>query len=335
MDWQIIGHEWAAQILQKHIQQNSVRHAYLFSGAPGIGRRSLAVRFAQAINCIQPPEPGLPCGTCRLCKQIEKGQQADLSIVQSEEDSSNIKVDQIRELQRSLSLSPYEAKYRIAILKNFQEANASAQNALLKTLEEAPDKVILFLTVDSVENLLPTIVSRCEILRLRPMPVETLYQTLQELWHVETDLAFELAHLTNGRIGLAHQYMVDPESLEQLHIWLEDSFELLRQGNQDRFNYAEKITDRRKKSNTKENLRTIYITWLNLWRDIFLTAGGSEMPLTYVQFNGLTRQVANQITLEEALAQMQRLEMALDQLNANLNQRLLTENILYHWPRVN
>ncbi len=148
MDWQIIGHEWAAQILQKHIQHNSVRHAYLFSGAPGIGRRSLAVRFAQAINCTQPPEPGIPCGTCRLCKQIEKGQQADLAIIQSEEDSSNIKVDQIRELQRSLSLSPYEAKYRIAILKNFQEANASAQNALLKTLEEAPEKVILFLTVE-------------------------------------------------------------------------------------------------------------------------------------------------------------------------------------------
>ena len=108
MDWHIIGHEWAAQILQKHIQQNNVRHAYLFSGAPGIGRRSLAVRFAQAINCTQPPEPGLACGICRLCTQIEKGQQADLSIIQSE-DSSNIKVDQIRELQRSLSLSPYES----------------------------------------------------------------------------------------------------------------------------------------------------------------------------------------------------------------------------------
>ncbi len=167
------------------------------------------------------------------------------------------------------------------------------------------------------------------------MPVETLNQTLQDVWDVDPDLAYELAHLTSGRIGLAHKYMIDPEILEQLHYWLEDSFELLRQGNQDRFNYVEKITDRRKKDNTKENLRTIYITWLNLWRDIFLTVSGSTMPLTYVQFAGLTRQVANQISLDEALTQMQRLETALDQLNANLNQRLLTENIVHSWPRVN
>ena len=62
MEWMIHGHEWAAQILQKHIAQNNVRHAYLLSGAPGIGRRSLAIRFAQAMNCLQPPAPGQPCG---------------------------------------------------------------------------------------------------------------------------------------------------------------------------------------------------------------------------------------------------------------------------------
>ena len=220
MDWQILGHEWAAQILQKHIAQNSVRHAYLFSGAPGIGRRSLAMRFAQAINCIQPPQPGIPCGVCRLCTQIEKGQQPDLAIVESAEDSSTIKVDQIRELQRSLSLSPYEAKYRVAILKNFQEANASAQNALLKTLEEAPEKVILILTTDAVENLLPTIISRCEVLRLRPMPVEDLAQALEEKWESDPDLAFELAHLTNGRIGLSRQYLKQPERVEEPPSWV-------------------------------------------------------------------------------------------------------------------
>lgn len=334
MDWQIIGHEWAAKILQKHIAQNSVRHAYLFSGAPGIGRRSLAIRFAQAINCTNPIKPGLPCQTCRICTHIAKGQQTDLSIVQSEEDSAIIKVDQIRALQRSLSLSPYEAKYRIAILNNFQEANPSAQNALLKTLEEAPKKVILLLTTDSVENLLPTIISRCEVLRLRPMPVDQLTQTLQEKWTVEADLARELAHLTNGRIGLAHRYIQNPEELEELHNWLEDSFTLLKQGNQDRFNFAEKITDRRRKANSKENLQQRYITWLNLWRDIFLAASGSTMPLTYIQFSTYTREAASQIDVEEALTQMKHLEKGLEQLKANLNQRLLTENILLNWPRL-
>lgn len=332
MDWQIFGHEWAATILQKHLQQHNVRHAYLFSGAPGIGRYTLAIRFAQAINCLQPPQPGQPCRECRICKQIEKGQQPDLAILQSEEDSSTIKVDQIRELQRSLSLTPYEARYRIAILKNFQEATPSAQNALLKTLEEAPEKVILLLTADAAENLLPTITSRCEILRLRPMPVEDLSHTLKATWQVDPDLALELAHLTNGRLGLAVQYLNTPETLEELHRWLEDSFDLLKKDTQARFDFADTITDRRKKANTKDALRQRYMTWLTLWRDIFLTASGSAMPLTYIQFVGMTRAAAHQTGAEIALKQMQALETGLEQLNANLNQRLLTETLLLNWP---
>ncbi len=334
MDWQIYGHEWAAAILQKHLQQNGVRHAYLFSGAPGIGRRSLAIRFAQAINCTQPPQPGYPCGECRVCKQIAKGQQPDLTILESEEDSSTIKVDQIREIQRSLTLSPYEAKYRIAILKNFQEATPSAQNALLKTLEEAPEKVILFLTADSAENLLPTITSRCEILRLRPMPVEQLSETLTDKWEVDPDLAFELAHLTGGRLGLAVRYFKDPEILETIHHWLEDSFELMHQDIQARFDFVESITDRRKKANSKESLQQLYMTWLTLWRDIFLTASDSAMPLTYIQYAGLIRDAANQTGTETAFEQMRSLEKGLDQLNANLNQRLLTETLLLNWPKL-
>ncbi len=111
-------------------------------------------------------------------------QQADLHIVAPETEGGMIKVDQIRDLQRSLILSPYEAKYRIALLLNFHQANANAQNALLKTLEEAPRKVILLLTADSAESLLPTISSRCEILRLRPTGIDSLAAALEERWQV-------------------------------------------------------------------------------------------------------------------------------------------------------
>ena len=105
-------------------------------------------------------------------------QQADLHVVTPEKDGGMIKVDQIRDLQRSLILTPYEAKFRIALILNFQRANVNAQNALLKTLEEAPRKVILLLTADSAESLLPTISSRCEILRLRPTSIEYLTTSL-------------------------------------------------------------------------------------------------------------------------------------------------------------
>src|SRR5512135_717995 len=120
MEWKILGQEWAADLLAQHIARQEVRHAYLFSGPPGVGRRSLALHFAQALNCTAPPQPGQPCGTCRTCLQTEAMQQVDLAVIQARDADGNpqeggtLKIDQIRDLQRSLSLSPYEAHYRVA-----------------------------------------------------------------------------------------------------------------------------------------------------------------------------------------------------------------------------
>jgi DNA polymerase-3 subunit delta' len=335
MDWQIYGHEWASQILQKHIIQNNVRHAYLFSGPPGIGRRSLAIRFAQAINCIQPPSPGEPCGECRICKQTEKMQQVDLTITKSLEDSKTIKVEQVRELQNSLSLSPYEAKYRVALLLNFQEATPNAQNALLKTLEEAPSKVILIITADSVENLLPTIVSRCEILRLRPLSIQQCTAALNEHWQIPNEMATELAHLTAGKIGQAVGYHQDPEQMEKLHQLVQDVFDLLGSSLVERFSYAEQATDMRRKNVNRDSLGLMLQTWLSLWRDFYICASGSDMPLTYINFQSLSQKTAEQIDHDLIHGQLLRLESALTQLDQNLNSKLLLETLLLDWPQGN
>ncbi len=330
----IHGHEWAAQILQKHIEQNNVRHAYLLSGAPGIGRRSLAIRFAQAINCLQPPAPGQPCGECRLCKQIARLQQADLTVTQSLDDARSIKVEQIRELQSGLSLAPYEAKYRIALLLNFQEATPNAQNALLKTLEDAPSKVILLMTADSVENLLPTIVSRCEILRLRPLSVENCTSALQEHWQIPAELALELAHLTAGKIGQAVRYYQDQDHLEKLHQLVQDVFDLLGSSLVERFDYAERVSDLRRKNVTRESIEFMLQTWLSLWRDFYICASASNMPLTFLNFKSYSQQTAEKLGESVIYKQLLRLERALMQLDTNMNSRLLMESLLLEWPRI-
>ncbi len=133
MHWDMLGHEWAVNLLREHVAQGNFRHAYLITGPQGVGRRTLALRFAQALNCPQPLSPGEPCRTCRTCTQIENMQHPDLAIVQAERAGSVLKVDQVRELLPSLSLAPYQANYRVALFLRFEEANQNAANALLKT----------------------------------------------------------------------------------------------------------------------------------------------------------------------------------------------------------
>jgi DNA polymerase-3 subunit delta' len=178
MNWNLIGHEWAVQMLKQHILQGAHRQAYLFTGPENVGRGTLALRFAQALNCPELNELGESCYECQTCNRLGRFVHPDLSIVEAERKGGQLKVDQIRNLQHGLSLAPYDAKYRIAILRNFEEANRQAANALLKTLEEPPQKVILILTAASSDSLLPTIVSRCEVIRLRPVSSAILIEGL-------------------------------------------------------------------------------------------------------------------------------------------------------------
>ena len=141
-------------------------------------------------------------------------QHADLAVIQAEERGGSLKVDQVRELQYSLALAPYEARYRIALLLRFEEATTSAMNALLKTLEEPAPQVILLLTAESGESLLPTIVSRCEILRLRPLPAAQVMQGLNDRWGIEQEQAQLAAHVSGGRPGYALQLCQEPVQLE-------------------------------------------------------------------------------------------------------------------------
>ncbi len=328
MPWNIIGHEWAASLLEQHIARGEMRHAYLFCGPPGVGRRTLALRFAQALNCDQPPQPGQPCGLCRTCSQIARMQHADLSIVQALEDASTIKVEQIRDLERGLALSPYSARYRVALLLNFEQATASAQNALLKTLEEAPEKVILLLTAGSPENLLPTIVSRCEVIRLRPLAVDALQAALADQRGVEPGEARRLAHLSGGRPGYALRLLEEKNLDEQRRQWIGELRRLLAGRRLERFQTAENL------AKDRDLLRQAFEVWLSYWRDLLICASGSSAPLTNLDYEADLRAAAGQIDLPTARARTADLENALTDLDANLNPRLLCEVLLLDWPRI-
>ena len=326
-NWNLTGHEWAVDMLKKHVIHGTTRHAYLFSGPPGLGRRTLALRFAQAVNCQTPVSAGIPCGTCRDCKQIEAMQHADLSIVQADSEGGTLKVDQIREVRKSITYKPYQSKYRVALFLRFQEANDNAANALLKTLEEAPSYAVLILTADNPEQLLPTILSRCEVLRLRPLKIEDVKKDLESRG-VESGRAKLIAHISGGRPGYARRLVRDDLLLEKREERLNDLLTLLPASRVEKFKYADQL------SKDKDSMRQTILFWLSYWRDVLLRVAGAETPLVNIDRNMEIEFIAGRLDLSTARKVVSEHESALEKMDRNVNSKLLLEVLLMDLPQM-
>lgn len=322
-NWGLIGHHWAVELLQSHLAQGGPRHAYLFTGPRGIGRRTLALRFAEALNT---DPAGTVDPTSRLHRQYQQMLHPDLSVVQRQEGDRDLKIDAVRELQHTLSLAPYMSNYRIALLLNFEEANPNAANALLKTLEEPNPRVVLLVTAESSEALLPTIVSRCEVVRLRPVPLEQVAKGLQSQFGVEAEQAQLLAHISSGRPGYACYLSENPEILAQRQDWLDEHITMLAGDRVTRFAYAQEM------SKDKELLPQQLLVWLAYWRDVLMRVTDSRAPLVNLDRSEEISHLAAGLDLPTTRRTVLALERTLDELRANINLRLAAETLLLELP---
>ena len=321
--WPVVGHEWAAAHLDRAIRHGRVRHAYLITGPDRIGKTTLARAFAAALNCTGAPQP---CGKCRACTLIARDAHPDVTLVEAESEGSTLKIEQVRALQQTLALRPYEARYRVAILRRFHEAKPTAQDALLKTLEEPSPDTVLILTADAVDHLLPTIVSRCQPLHLRPLPVQTVRAALEQRWGAPPDAARMLAQLSAGRIGWAIRAFQDPSELEERTAALAALEKALRGSRRTRFALVEQL------SLEKPALLTLLDTWLIYWRDVLLIASGSQSPITnYDRAKDLSL-LAQISGVGGALAALDATRRTIDGLGKNANARLVMEVLMLDYP---
>jgi DNA polymerase-3 subunit delta' len=333
MSWTLIGHQWAVRMLDAHIMQDALKHAYLITGPDSIGKRTLAMQFAQAVNCSDYSQGGEVCGQCRACLLTPKGTFPDLHWVASEREGDVLKVDQVRQLQRQLALAPFEGRYRVAVLPRFQEASESAANALLKTLEEPPPQVILLLTAHSRESLLPTIVSRCEVLDLRPVALQVLEEAL--LAHgAEAQQAHLLASLAGGRPGWALRMLSDPSALEQRHQLMAELSSILNQSKVERFKYSASLA--RAKSTDASRKQTVFAleTWLGLWRDALVHTLGDEKMIRNIDQEKILSQLATHTTPDELFQAARATEQALDSIEQYANVQLTLENLMLDYPSI-
>lgn len=200
---QIIGHENIIQHLQNAIVSNKVSHAYILHGEDGMGKKTLAAEFAKTLQC---EEKGiLSCGRCKSCLQADTGNHPDIIRVTHEKYS--IGVDDIRlQVNADIQVKPYYSSYKIYLIEDADRLTEQAQNALLKTIEEPPEYAVILLLTNNLSVILPTILSRCVTLNLKPVDKQQIKEYLMSSHKIPDYMAEVAAAFSGGNVGKAIKY---------------------------------------------------------------------------------------------------------------------------------
>ncbi len=338
--WPIWGHSAQASQLAQAIEFGRVRHAYLIAGPDGIGKSKLAQIFAQALNCTSPSMPGVPCGACLSCRKIERGTHPDVqtfSLATQEAMSdrktgknTTLTIETVRQLCSATALRPLEGDWRVILVEDAESMQEVAQEALLKTLEEPPQFMVLMLLADDAEILLPTIRSRCQIIDLRPVNHVAIAEGLFGVGVLEPDIEV-ISSLSAGRPGWAIRAAKDPklvaskgEAIGRALGWIEASgyYRLVT---------AVRLGDSFTRART-EIYRDLDIV-LGVWRDVLLLATEVPAYLTNRGFEDRIRDLAKSWSLSEIHRAVRAVQICIADLDANVRPRLAMEAMVLQWPK--
>lgn len=324
----VIGQARAVGFLQRALVTGRVAHAYLFSGPSGVGKRAAALAFAQALNCdmkqrsadscqLTAAQDG--CGACRACRNIAKGLHPDVQVI--EPDGATVKIEQIRTLEADAALVPYEAQWKVFVLNSAERMTEQAANALLKTLEEPARGTMFILLTGTVSALLPTIVSRCQIVTFSPLPHGQIEALLREKG-MESSRARLIASLSRGSIERA--FSPEVASLPATRdLLLEGVGRGLHDGPAALVELAEKLAKDREK--LQQQLE-ILSAWL---RDLMVAkaSGRTDWLVNDDRGDAIVRQ-AEGAPMDAILDGLRAVHAAMDNLVRNANPRLSTEDLL-------
>ncbi len=329
--WRTIGNKKALDFLRRGLAAGRTSHAYLIAGPRQIGKMTLAMDLASALECIGDDKP---CGQCEQCSRTERGLHTDVRVVGLDESGSRtralISIDQVREMQREASLKPYEGAYRVFIFDEAERLSEEAANCLLKTLEEPPDQVVLVLLAVGARSLLPTLVSRCQVIEMRPVARPVIAAELSKKHGVDASTADELARLSAGRPGWAVEAARNPELVETRSQDLDTVGEVVNDGLEKRFAYASSLATSFTRS--RETGRRSLDIWLDWWRDVMLVREGAPDLVTNFSKIDVLKSVAGRLTREQVVRSVDAVHEAMENLERNVNPRLALEHMMLTLP---
>lgn len=356
----LFGHDSARQVLQRALESGNLPGTYLFVGNNGVGKGALAQAFAQAVACLNPQrQPFDACGGCISCREALRGHNPEIVTLSPAGEQMQIWQFWDRDnhppgvLTHSLPYAPSLGKKRVYIIERAESLNESAANSLLKVLEEPPEYALFILLAAHTARVLPTIVSRCQTVRLFASPVEELTEYLKSTLGVEASRAEVLAAYAEGRVGQAIRMAQHPEvgtEIERIldfaeglpvapHVRALRLAEQLRKlSGQVKALSGESTSSEGEKGGGEEGgkervgrqqLATVFDILIAFYRDLLTLSVGGEAAKRVVNRDRLTKLslLAQQGTPERWVSCMDSILLARRWLDANANITMLTETL--------
>ena len=319
----VVGHKNIIKYISSAVQADAVSHAYILNGERGSGKRLLANLFAMSLQCQNREEDGEACGKCQSCKQAQNGNQPDIIKV-THEKPNTISVDDIRtQVNNDIVIKPYSIKYKIYIIPEADLMSAQAQNALLKTIEEPPEYAVIMLLTENAEALLPTIRSRCVMMKLRNIKDQLVKKYLMEQMEIPDYKADVCVAFAQGNMGKAIM-LATSEYFNEIK---EEVVHLLR--NIDEMNVSE-LMDAVKKCMTYKMEINDYLDMIAIWyRDVLIYKATKNVDR--VVFSDQLRYIkarASKSSYEGIENILDAIEKAKARLKANVNFELTMELLL-------
>ncbi len=318
----IVGHKAIIEHLQDAIEMKKISHAYIFEGEKGSGKKEIADAFSRALECEQKGKDS--CGTCHSCVQAKSHSHPDIIWVTHEKENI-ISVDEIRtKVNNDIIIKPYSGPYKIYIIDEAEKMNEQAQNALLKTIEEPPEYAVIILLTTNIGSFLPTIISRCITLHLKPVEYKEVEKYILDHMDIDPDKVKFLVKYSMGNIGKAMR-LAQSEEFEQMR---KDCVHLLK--------YIDQMTDYEvieyMKSLSKYKLEiTEFLDMMMMWyRDVLLlkATGNLDQVIFIEEYTKL-----RELTIYKSYEQINNILMAFEKtkkrLRANVNFETAMELLLW------
>ncbi len=317
-----LGNASAVKGLKSMIAYGRVSHAYIFDGAYGLGKKTLAYAFAKALQCEKGEENG--CGRCYSCKALDSGEHPDVFFVDT--DKTTIGVDVIRdEIIEKAKTKPYSSKYKIFILNGAERLTEQAQNALLKTIEEPPAYGVFILLVSNYNKLLATVISRCALIRLNALGRETLERELLKTNACDRQICGLIAECAGGSLGEALRLCKD-EGFFTLREKAAKFFDRIEAADlMGLYDIINDVLELDKEKSLDSYLGLIYFFYRDLL--VFKTCGAEEV--IQKDYLGLIEDICGRLSLKKLIKGSEAVSAARREIKMNVNKQLSLEQMLF------